>query len=91
MLSSVGQKGQVPGALDSHSQTSLVPATGTGFVTGPDLATICQKATKKLHPLVINVIYPIYTQNASLAALWSEWATPPLLYVLSICQDYLLF
>jgi len=41
VLSGVGQKGQVPGALDSHSQTSLVLGTATGFMGGPDLAMSC--------------------------------------------------
>ena len=91
VLSGVRQKGQVPGALDSHSQTSLVFATGTSFMTGPDLATICQKAAKKLHLLVINDVDPIYAQNASLAPRWCEFPTSPLTpSSLSICQNYLL-
>jgi hypothetical protein len=94
VLSGVGQKGQVPGALDSHSQTSLVLATGTGLMTGLDLATVCQKAAKKLHLLVINNVDPIYAQNTSLAARWCEFPpSPPIRPTfscsLSICQDYL--
>ena len=93
VLSSVRQKGQMPGAFDSHSQTSLMLATGTGFMTGPDLATICHKGAKKLHMLVINNVYSIYTQNASLAARWSEFPrllTTLCIFSLPICQDYLL-
>jgi len=89
MLRGVGQKGQVPGTLDSHSQTSLVLATGTGFMTGLDLATICQKVSKKLHLLVINDVDPIYAQNASLAARWCEFPRPPPCSF-SPCQNYLL-
>ena len=92
VLSSVRQKGQVPGALDSHSQTSLVFATGTSFMTGPDLATICQKGAKKLHLLVINDVDLIYAQNVSLAPRWREFPTSPpsLCTSSSICQNYLL-
>jgi len=82
----------MPGAFDSHSQTSLMLATGTGLMTGPDLTTICQKATQKLHLLVVNDIYPIYAQNASLAPRWCEFPTPLTLSTssLSICQNCLL-
>jgi len=68
----------MPGALDSHSQTSLVLATGTSFVTGLDLATICQKVAKELHLLVINDVDSIYAQKASSAARRCEFTTPPL-------------
>ena len=86
----------MPSALDSHSQTSLVLATGTSFVTGLDLATICQKVAKELHLLVINDVDSIYAQKASSAARWCEFTTLPLPLItffsssLSICQNYLL-
>jgi len=73
VFSGMRQKGQVSSALDSHSQTSLVFATGTGLVTRLDLATICQKVAKKPHLLVINDVDPIYAQNASPAPWWREF------------------
>jgi hypothetical protein len=86
----------MPGALDSHGQTSLVLATRTSFVTRLDLATICQKVAKKIYLLVINDVDSIYAQKASLAARRCEFRTlpPPLrtssCFSPSTCQNYLL-
>ena len=93
VLSGVRQKSQVPGALDSHSQTPLVFATGSGFMTRFDLASICQKVTKKPHLLVINDVNLIYAQKAFLTPRWSvsrSPLTPSSTLPPSTCQVYLL-
>lgn len=53
VFSNVGQKGQVPGPLDSYGQTPLVLGTGSRPAARLDLAPIGEKAAQKFGPLVV--------------------------------------
>jgi hypothetical protein len=67
VLSSIGQKGQVPGPLDRHGQTPLMPGASSRSAAGGDLAPISDKAAQKVGALVVYDINPVYAKGAYLA------------------------
>jgi hypothetical protein len=67
VFSNVGQKGQVPGPLDSHGQTPLVLGTGSCPTARPDLASIGEKAAQKIGSLVVYDIHFVCAKGAHLA------------------------
>ncbi len=95
MFSNVGQKGQVPGPLDSHGQTPLVLGTGSRPTARLDLALIADKAAQKVRSLVVYNINLSCAKGTHLAAL----GEPPFLTTIVlapttscppfVCQIYL--
>lgn len=67
VFSNVGQKGQVPGPLDSHGQTSLVLGTGSRPTARLDLASIAEKAAQEIGALVVYDINLFFAKGTHLA------------------------
>jgi len=67
VFSNVGQKGQVPGPLDSHSQTTLVLGASSRPTARLDLASIGEKTAQTFRLLVVYDISLFRAKGAHLA------------------------
>jgi hypothetical protein len=102
VFSTVGQKGQVPGPLDSHSQTTLVLGASSRPTARLDLASIGDKAAQTFRLLVVYDINLFRAKGTHLATGYellspgtrgplppASLGTTSVVPGLCVCQSYL--